>query len=115
MKKLLALFAIVLTLGSTLSFDAEAARRLGGGRSVGMQRQATPPAQAPANTATQSPTAPTAPAAGTAAAAAAPAGAVRADSGAPATPPVASAMRATSSWRCRPPTTRATSTACVTT
>src|SRR5213595_3551547 len=78
MKKLLALFAIVLTLGSTLSFDAEAARRLGGGRSVGMQRQATPPAQAPANSATQSPTAPTAPAAGTAAATAAPAAAAAA-------------------------------------
>lgn len=71
MKKILALFAIVLTLGSTLPFDAEAARRLGGGRSTGMQRQATPPAQAPANTATQGAPTQAAPAAGTAATAAA--------------------------------------------
>jgi predicted lipid-binding transport protein (Tim44 family) len=41
MKKVLALFAVVLTLGlSAVTLDAQAAR-LGGGRSGGMQRQAT--------------------------------------------------------------------------
>ena len=47
MRKALALFAIVLTLGmTTMAFDADA-RRLGGGRSTGMQRQAvTQPHQA---------------------------------------------------------------------
>lgn len=65
MRKTLALFAVVLSLGLTAGFDAEA-RRLGGGKSSGMQRQSvTAP---PANT----PGAPTqaAPAAGAAAAAA---------------------------------------------
>ncbi|MBL0425635.1 Tim44 domain-containing protein [Ramlibacter alkalitolerans] len=38
MRKTLALFAVVLTLGLTLGLDAEA-RRLGGGKSAGMQRQ----------------------------------------------------------------------------
>lgn len=71
MRKALALFAVVLSLGLTVAADAEA-KRLGGARSSGMQRQqttqpATPPAAQP-NTpgATQA-----APAAGTAAAAAA--------------------------------------------
>lgn len=81
MKKILALCAVVLTLGATLSFDAEAARRLGGGKSLGMQRQnVTQPAPsptAPHNTAPGSPTQ-AAPAAGTAAAAAAPAAATAA-------------------------------------
>jgi len=46
MKKLLSLLAVVMTLGlSAVHLDAEA-KRIGGGRSVGMQRQATPP-QAP--------------------------------------------------------------------
>ena len=40
MKKAAALMAIVLTLGLA-TIDAEAARRLGGGKSTGMQRQAT--------------------------------------------------------------------------
>jgi predicted lipid-binding transport protein (Tim44 family) len=65
MRKTLALFAVVLSLGLTAGFDAEA-KRLGGGKSSGMQRQSvTAP---PANT----PGAPTqaAPAAGAAAAAA---------------------------------------------
>jgi len=75
MKKTLAVFAVVLSLGMTAALDAEAARRLGGGKSSGMQRQTTTqPAQqpgAPANTATnQAPTAANAaaPAAATAAA-----------------------------------------------
>src|SRR5687768_11673564 len=75
MRKTLALFAVVLTLGMTaMSFDAEA-RRMGGGKSAGMQRQTTtaPPANTPAG-ATGSPTQ-AAPAAGTAAAAGAPAAA----------------------------------------
>jgi predicted lipid-binding transport protein (Tim44 family) len=76
LRKTLALFAVVLTLGMTaMSFDAEAARRLGGGKSAGMQRQTTtaPPANTPAgSTATPSQAAP---AAGTAAAAGAPAAA----------------------------------------
>ena len=47
MKKLLSLLAVVLTLGlTTVAMDAEA-KRIGGGKSVGMQRQATPPAKAP--------------------------------------------------------------------
>lgn len=72
MRKTLALFAVVLTLGMTaMSFDAEA-RRLGGGKSAGMQRQTqtAPPAATPG-----SPTNAATPAAGTAAAAGAPAAA----------------------------------------
>ena len=38
MRKTLALFAVVLSLGLTVGLDAEA-KRLGGGRSAGMQRQ----------------------------------------------------------------------------
>ncbi|WP_127804703.1 Tim44-like domain-containing protein [Hydrogenophaga sp. NH-16] len=65
MKKLLSLLAVVLTLGlGTAHMDAEA-KRIGGGKSLGMQRQATPPAKAP----DASPNA--APAAGAAAGAAA--------------------------------------------
>ena len=69
MKKALALMAIVLSLGLTVAMDAEA-KRLGGGKSAGMQRQNV---TAPSNT----PGAPAnvAPAAGTSAAAAAPAAA----------------------------------------
>lgn len=53
MKKLLSLLAVVLTLGlGTAHFDAEA-KRIGGGRSLGMQRQATPPAKAPTATPAQ--------------------------------------------------------------
>ena len=72
MKKALALFTVVLSLGM-VAMDAEA-KRLGGARSSGMQRQqATQPATPPAN----QPNAPAqaAPAAGTTAAAAAPAAA----------------------------------------
>ncbi|GAC1527524.1 MAG: TIM44-like domain-containing protein [Ramlibacter sp.] len=77
MKRALALLAVVLALGSTVaSFDAEAARRLGGGRSSGMQRQNTPPPtnQPPAGN-HAAPVSPSqaAPANGAAAAAAAPA------------------------------------------
>jgi predicted lipid-binding transport protein (Tim44 family) len=47
MKKLLSLLAVVLTLGlTTVAMDAEA-KRIGGGKSLGMQRQAAPPAKAP--------------------------------------------------------------------
>lgn len=47
MKKLLSLLTVVLTLGlTTVAVDAEA-KRLGGGKSIGMQRQAAPPAKAP--------------------------------------------------------------------
>lgn len=54
MRKTLALFAAVLALGLTATaFDAEA-RRLGGARSSGMQRQAVTPPAAPSN-ATRSP------------------------------------------------------------
>ena len=77
MKKAAALMAIVMTLGMATAFDAEAARRLGGGKSSGMQRQNVTAPAAPANGATATPGAPAqaAPAAGTAAAAAAPAAA----------------------------------------
>jgi predicted lipid-binding transport protein (Tim44 family) len=76
MKKALGLFAVVLALGMTVALDAEA-KRLGGAKSSGMQRQqtsqpATPPAASP-----NTPGAAT-PAAGTAAAAAAPAAAAAA-------------------------------------
>jgi len=67
MKRTLALMAIVLTVGMTAGLDAEA-KRLGGGKSSGMQRQSV---TAPANN-TATPGAPTqaAPVAGSAAAAA---------------------------------------------
>lgn len=69
MKKLLSLLAVVMTLGlGTAHFDAEA-KRIGGGKSVGMQRQAAPPAKAPDATPNA---APAAGAAGAGAAAAAP-------------------------------------------
>jgi predicted lipid-binding transport protein (Tim44 family) len=66
MKKTLALFAMVLAVGMTAALDAEA-KRLGGAKSSGMQRQSvTAPAK---STPSATPTAPgqTAPAAGTAA------------------------------------------------
>lgn len=70
MKKALSLLAVVFALGlSTVAMDAEAARRLGGGKSLGMQRQATPPANAP--TAAPAQTAAATPGAATAAPAAA--------------------------------------------
>lgn len=70
MKKALAVFAVVLSLGMTAALDAEAARRLGGGKSTGMQRQTTTqPAQQP-GTPAQSPTTANAPAAAAAPAAA---------------------------------------------
>jgi predicted lipid-binding transport protein (Tim44 family) len=48
MKKWISLLAVVMTLGlGAAHFDAEA-RRMGGGKSFGMQRQAAPPAKAPA-------------------------------------------------------------------
>lgn len=46
--KLFSMLAAVLALSLTLTVgEAEAAKRLGGGSSLGMQRQATPPAAAP--------------------------------------------------------------------
>jgi predicted lipid-binding transport protein (Tim44 family) len=72
MKKSVALVAIVLALGMAVAMDAEA-RRLGGGKSAGMQRQnITAPANRPGAPAQA------APAAGTAANAAAPAAAATA-------------------------------------
>lgn len=72
-KAALALLAAVFTFGALGSFDAEA-KRLGGARSSGMQRQNvnTPPANAPAGTPATAgtPAQSAAPAAGTAAAAA---------------------------------------------
>src|SRR5688572_10931622 len=72
MKKVIGLAALVLALGTTMAFDAEA-KRMGGARSSGMQRQQTTQPAGPANT-PGSP-AQAAPAAGAAAAAAAPAAA----------------------------------------
>ena len=72
MKKVIGLAALVLALGTTMAFDAQA-KRLGGARSSGMQRQQTTQPAGPANT-PGSP-AQAAPAAGAAAAAAAPAAA----------------------------------------
>jgi predicted lipid-binding transport protein (Tim44 family) len=57
MKKWLSLLAVVMTLGlGTVHLDAEA-KRIGGGKSFGMQRQATPPAKAPAQPAAAAPAA----------------------------------------------------------
>jgi predicted lipid-binding transport protein (Tim44 family) len=57
MKKALSLLAVVFALGlSTVTLDAEA-RRMGGGKSVGMQRQATPPPKAPNAAPAQTPAA----------------------------------------------------------
>ncbi len=77
MKKALALFTVVLALGMTAAADAEA-KRLGGARSSGMQRQQTtqPANTPPANTANPAGTSAAAPTAG-AAAAAAPAAAAK--------------------------------------
>ncbi|MDE2605930.1 MAG: Tim44 domain-containing protein [Burkholderiales bacterium] len=75
MKKTLALFALVLAVGMTAALDAEA-KRLGGGKSSGMQRQSvTAPAKTTPGAAPGTPaqTAPTAGTAATAGAAAAPA------------------------------------------
>ena len=56
MKKFLSILAVVVTVGlSAIAMpDADAARRMGGGKSVGMQRQAAPnkPAAAPAQNTT---------------------------------------------------------------
>ena len=72
MKKTLFLLAVVMTLGlSTVTMDAEAAKRMGAGKSVGMQRQTTTD-----KTTTATPT--QTPAANTAAATAAPAAAAAA-------------------------------------
>ncbi len=65
MKRLLSVLAVVFSMGiAGVSMDAEAAKRLGGGKSMGTQRQATPDKAPTAQNA--------APAAGTGAAAAAP-------------------------------------------
>ena len=74
--KTLALFAMALTIGFAVPVgEAEATKRLGGGKSIGMQKQMSPPAKAPnAAPATTAPTAAAAPAAGAAAAAPAAAG-----------------------------------------
>ena len=46
--KALSLLAVIFSFALTLTaFDAEAARRFGGGKSAGMQRQMTPPSQPP--------------------------------------------------------------------
>jgi len=69
MKKFLSLLAVVFTLGlSTVSMDVEAAKRMGSGKSMGMQRSA--PDKAPGASPSQSAAAPAA--AGAAGAAAAP-------------------------------------------
>ncbi len=55
MKHLLSMLAVVFTLGlSTVAMDADAAKRMGSGKSLGTQRQATPdkaPTAAPQSTA----------------------------------------------------------------
>ena len=68
MKKLLSLLAVVFTLGlSTVALDAEAEKRLGSGKSMGMQRSSAD--KAPAAAPNQAAAAPAAGAAGAAAAA----------------------------------------------
>ena len=68
--KTLSLFAVVLALGITIGIGDAEAKRLGGGKSTGMQREMTPPAKAP-NAAPAPSQAAAAPAAGAAAGAAA--------------------------------------------
>jgi hypothetical protein len=71
MKKFLSLLAVVFTLGlSTVAMDAEAAKRMGSGKSLGMQRQQATPDKSPGASPSQSAAAPAA--AGAAGAAAAP-------------------------------------------
>lgn len=68
MKRILTLLAVVFTIGlTTVATDAEAAKRMGSGKSMGTQRQAT--ADKAPTSPTQSAAAPTAGAAGAAAAA----------------------------------------------
>ena len=56
--KALSLLAVLLTLGLSVGItDAEAAKRFGGGKSFGVQRQMTPPAKAPTAAPAQSPSA----------------------------------------------------------
>ncbi|AMO22381.1 hypothetical protein GCM10027034_27250 [Ramlibacter solisilvae] len=76
MKKAVALMAVVLSLGMTVAMDAEA-KRLGGARSSGMQRQQVTPPATPAAAQPHAPGAPAqaAPAAAATTAAAAPAAA----------------------------------------
>jgi len=71
MKKFLSLLAVVFTLGlSTVAMDAEAAKRMGSGKSLGMQRQQATPDKSPGAAPTQAAATPAA--AGAAGAAAAP-------------------------------------------
>ena len=68
MKKVLSLMAVVLTIGlTTAAMEAEAAKRMGSGKSMGMQRQTTQD-KAPSAPTQASAAAPTAGAAGAAAA-----------------------------------------------
>jgi predicted lipid-binding transport protein (Tim44 family) len=70
MKKFLSMLAVVVTIGlSSAPMDADAAKRMGAGKSLGMQRQAATPNKAP--TATPAQTSAATPAAGAAPAAAA--------------------------------------------
>lgn len=56
--KALSLLAVLLTLGLSVGItDAEAAKRFGGGKSFGVQRQMTPPTKAPTAAPAQSPSA----------------------------------------------------------
>ena len=58
MKRLLTLMAVVFTLGlTTAAMDAEAAKRMGSGKSMGTQRQATPNKAPPAATPAAAPAA----------------------------------------------------------
>lgn len=71
--KSLAILAVAITLGLTMGVgDAEAAKRLGSGKSSGMQKQMTPPAKTPDAAPSPSPSAPAAAAAPAKAPAAAP-------------------------------------------
>ena len=71
MKKTLSLLAMVFAIGlSSVAMDAEA-RRIGSGKSFGMQRQSAPPAKAPNATPAQTPANAAAPAAAAGAPAAA--------------------------------------------
>lgn len=76
MRKTLALMTVVLAFGLTAGMDAEA-KRLGGGKSTGMQRQSVTAPSSAGGTSTPGAPAQAAPAAGTAAAAAAPAAAAK--------------------------------------
>src|SRR3954467_3290075 len=61
MKRIVAALTLVLAVGTFLGADLADARRLGGGRSMGAQRQMTPPPAPAPNAPSAAPSAPASP------------------------------------------------------